>query len=96
MTSDGATSIQFGYFGGALRNKDLQGSRTPGIGACNIQTSQSPVLSGNFDAGESVKIAFLEAPTHPSLEGVIRFLGKLKQRGRSSVIPLKVQLKLMG
>ena len=96
MMSEGATSIQLGYFGAALRNKDLQESRTPGIGACNIQTSQSPVLSENFDAGESVKIAFLEAPAYPSLEGVIRFLGKLKRRGRSSVNPLKVQLKLMG
>ena len=76
MTSEGPTSTQFGYFGGALRNKDLQESRTPGIGACNIQTSQSPVLSENFDAGESVKIAFL-LPAYPSLEGVIRFLGKL-------------------
>ena len=96
MMSKGATSIQFVYFGAELRNKDLYGSRTLGVWACNIQTSRSPVLFENIDVGESVKIAFLEAPTHPSLKGVIRFLGKLKQRGRSFVNTLKVQLKLMG
>ena len=88
MMSEGATSTQFGYFSEAL--KGFIGVKDPGHRAHNIQNSQSPVLSESFDVGESVKIAFLEALTHPSLEGVVRSLGKLKQRGRSSVNPLKV------
>ena len=59
MTSEGATLLQSGYFGGALRNKDSQGSRTLGIRACNIQTDLSP-LNVNLEVGESVRIAFLE------------------------------------
>ena len=44
-------------------------------------------------------MAFLEAPIHPSLEGVIKLsilLGKLKQTGGSSVNHLKVKSKLIG
>ena len=71
MTFEGTTLSQFGYSGGALRNKVLWGSRTLGIRVCNTQTDRS-LLNANFKFGESVKIAFLEAPIHPSLVGVIK------------------------
>ena len=47
------------------------GVKDPGHTSLQYPTDRS-LLNANFKFGESVRIAFLEAPIHPSLVGVIK------------------------